>query len=62
MEKIIGEKINKNDIKIFDEGLYKMGEILCVEDKDINKELLKNSFGESISTISLSEGTQKKIK
>ena len=60
-KKIIGEKINKNDIKIFDEGLYKMGEILCVEDKDLNKELLKNSFGESISTISLSEGTQKKL-
>ena len=60
-KKIIGEKINENDIKIFDEGLYKMYEILTLKDSEINKELITNSFGESISYISLSDGTQKKL-
>ena len=60
-KKIIGEKIDKNDILIFDEGLSKMGEILFKKDNEINKDLLKNSFGENISTISLTDSTQKKL-
>ena len=60
-KKIIGEKININDIKIFDEGLFKMSEILSLEDNEIKKELITNSFGESISSITLSDGTQKKL-
>ena len=60
-KKIIGEKVNDNDIKIFDEGLFKMIEILSKEDKEINKELITNSFGENISSITLSDGSQKKL-
>lgn len=60
-KKIIGEKINETDIKIFDEGLYKMNEILSSKDNEINKELITNSFGESISSITLSDGSQKKL-
>ena len=60
-KKIIGEKINPTDIKIFDEGLYKMNEILSLKDNEITKELITNSFGESISCITLSDGSQKKL-
>ena len=60
-KKIIGEKINLNDIKNFDEGLYKMIEILSLKDEEITKDLITKSFGESISSISLSDGTQKKL-
>jgi other hect domain ubiquitin protein ligase E3 len=60
-KKIIGEKINENDIKIFDEGLYKMYEILTLKDNEIDKEIITNSFGENISYITLSDGTQKKL-
>ena len=60
-KKIIGEKISKNDIMIFDEGINKMGEILLKNDDEINKELLINSFGENISSISLTDGTKKKL-
>ena len=60
-KKIIGEKINKNDVFMFDEGLDKMGQILFKKDGEINKELLTNSFGENISSVSLSDGTQKNL-
>jgi len=60
-KKIIGEKINLNDIKNFDEGLYKMIEILSLNDEEITKDLITKSFGESISSITLSDGTQKKL-
>ena len=60
-KKIIGEKINKNDVMIFDEGLNKMGEILFKKEGELTKELILNSFGESISSISLTDGTQKKL-
>ena len=60
-KKIIGEKIVKNDVFIFDEGLNKMGEILFKKDNELTKELITNSFGESISSISLTDGTQKKL-
>ena len=60
-KKIIGEKINKNDVFIFDEGLYSMGELLLKKDEELTKELILNSFGESISSITLTDGTQKKL-
>ena len=60
-KKIIGEKINKTDVLIFDEGLNKMGEILFKKDDEINKDLILNSFGESISSIALTDGTLKKL-
>ena len=60
-KKIIGEKINKTDVLIFDEGLNKMGEILFKKDSEITKELIINSFGENISSICLTDGTQKKL-
>ena len=60
-KKIIGEKVNKNDVFMFDEGLSKMGEILFMKNNEITKDLILNSFGESISSISLTDGTQKKL-
>jgi other hect domain ubiquitin protein ligase E3 len=60
-KKIIGEKVNKNDVFMFDEGLSKMGEILFMKSNEITKDLILNSFGESISSISLTDGTQKKL-
>jgi len=60
-KKIIGEKVNDNDIKILDEGLSKMLELLSLPDNEITKELITNSFGDSISSITLSDGSQKKL-
>ena len=58
-KKIIGEKIEKNDILIFDEGLNKMGDLLFKKDNEINQELLTSSFGENISSISLTDNSEK---
>ena len=60
-KKIIGEKIEKNDILIFDEGLNKMGDLLFKKDNEINQELLTSSFGENISSISLTDNSEKKL-
>ena len=38
-----------------------MIEILSLKDEEITKDLITKSFGESISSISLSDGTQKKL-
>jgi hypothetical protein len=58
-KKLINEKINLDDIKQFDEGLYQMNQLLSNPNPD--KELLKNTF-DGITTINLSDGSEKKLQ